>query len=202
MALDEKFSEAFVNLDYHRVIGYKLKPFSLWHRFLLEFFDSPLITGEKPNVESILQAIQICRVSFPKYPKPQSLLSKIRLLCHAFKPEVEGEKFASYVEDYAAFPELWNKEDGEETKKSSAPETLSMAVQLMEMGFCEKDSWNMPIGKAFWYTSISALLKGADIDFVTQEEREMSENKDEILRKMREAEAEMKKQMKEQASGI
>lgn len=201
MALDEKFAEAFVNLDYHRVLSYKLKPFSLWHRFLLEFLDSPLITGGNADVNSILQAIQVCRSSFPKFPDKQGFLGKLRLLINTFNPEEEGTKFAKYVEDYAAFPELWNKSD-EESKKSSAPETLSMAVQLIELGFTESQAWDMPIGKAFWYTSISAHLKGADIDFVTQEEREMNANKDQILADMRKAEAEMKAKMKEAKNGI
>jgi len=122
-------------------------------------------------------------------------------LINTFNPEEEGTKFAKYVEDYAAFPELWNKSD-EESKKSSAPETLSMAVQLIELGFTESQAWDMPIGKAFWYTSISAHLKGADIDFVTQEEREMNANKDKILADMRKAEAEMKAKMKEAKNGI
>ena len=107
-----------------------------------------------------------------------------------------------YIEDYAAFPELWSKESDASSKSSSAPETLSMTVQLIELGFNEEDSWNMPIGKAFWYTSISALLKGADIDFVTQEEREMQENKDKILADMAEAERVMKQKLKEQKNGV
>ena len=110
MALDEKFAEAFVNLEQHKVLGYKLKPFSIWHRFLLEFFNSPLIGGdEKPNISHILQAISICRVSYPNYPKKQSIFSKINLLCRSWDAEKQSQKFMNYIEDYAAFPDLWKK---------------------------------------------------------------------------------------------
>ncbi len=203
MALDEKFAEAFVNLDSHRVLGYKLQPFSIWHRFLLEFFNSPLITetASTNGVEDVLKAIQVCRVSYPNYPKKQGILSKIAILCRSWDVETQANRFMSYIEDYAAFPELWDKEDSD-GKPSSAPETLSMAVQLIELGFSEKEAWDMPIGKAFWYSSISALLKGAEIDFVTAEERQMQENKDQILKDMAEAEKAMKAKMAGQANGV
>lgn len=203
MALDEKFAEAFVNLEQHKVLGYKLKPFSIWHRFLLEFFNSPLIGGdEKANISHILQAISICRVSYPDYPKKQSVFSKLNLLCRSWDAEKQSKNFMNYIEDYASFPDLWNGESKEGSKSSSAPETLSMTVQLIELGFSEHDSWNMAIGKAFWYTAISALLKGAEIDFVTQEEREMQANKDKILADMAEAERVMKQKIKEQKNGV
>lgn len=194
MALDPKYAEAFVNVP-HKVLGFKLRPFSLWHKFLLEFYDNPLVAGEESvSAEDVLQAIQVCRVEFPDPPKRETIWTKIRLLLFSWDQEKESENFTNYIEDYLAFPEFWDKEE-EGGKTSGAPDTLTMAVQLFELGFSEADTWNMPLGKIYWYGAASAVLKGADIDFVTEEEKDMQRNKDQILADMAEAEKRMREAM-------
>lgn len=198
MANDIKFAEALVNLD-HEVLGFKLAPFSIWHKFLLGFYESPIMDpGKELKPDDILKAIQVCRCRFPDIPKPLSIWSKLRILSRTRDPEVEARKFSDYIEDFLSFPEFWNK-DGEDAPKSTgAPDTLTMAMAMMRIGFDETASWDMPLGKAHWYSAVYAMQKGADISFLTDEERHMQENMDDIMEDM---EAARQRFMEEQKSG-
>lgn len=200
MALDPKFAEAFVNVE-HKVLGFKLKPFSLWHKFLLESYGSPLTVEQEelPTATDVLQAIQVCRTEFPNTPERETFFDKVRILVRSWDQNAESEKFTNYLNDFLAFPEFWEKESDEIQKGSSAPESLTMVITLMEVGFTEKESWDMPLGKAYWYSSAAAILKGADMEMVTVEEHEMQENKDQILADMKIAEEKMKKRVAEGA---
>jgi hypothetical protein len=205
VALDPKYAEAFVNVP-HKVLGFKLRPFSLWHKFLLEFYENPLITGGEAVPKDVLEAIQVCRATYPNPPKRETIWTKIRILISSWDQEEEAKRFTNYVEDYLAFPEFWDKEDEGAKSGGGAPDTLTMAVQLMELGFSEEDTWNMALGKMYWYGAATALLKGADLDFVTEEELEMQRNKDQIMADMAEAEKKMKAAMaaegKNNAEGV
>lgn len=178
MALDENFAEAWLNCR-HKVFGWTLKPLSLWHKLLIRASGLSLFDGDEDvTYADIYRVAYACRLTYPQTPKPQGRVSRwyhsVRLfLCDANK---EASAFSDYINDYVTAPEFWSKEEASQGRvKGGAPEELSVVVGLMLQGFSEKEAWDMPLGKASWYSSAYAAWKGADLDFVTVKEREMQE---------------------------
>ena len=131
--------------------------------------------GEGVNVGEILAAAKICTLSYPNgFTKGIRLFNKMRYW--RYNDAKEGEKFQAYFMDYCHFPELWDaKTDGKGKSNNPAPDPLGTMCQIMRMGFSESEAWNMPIGKAYWYSTVQAQLDGADIDFITDKERKIEE---------------------------
>ena len=187
MALCKKFAEAWINSE-HKVFGYKLKPFSLWHKFLLQVYENPLIEGSSKSrditINDMVSAVQIFRLSYPQTPSPNKTWIKIRFFLRSWDVQKEVVGLRDFFNDFLSFPEFWEKQKDktEDIVKGGGgpPDVLSTASSCMSFGFKEKEAWDMPIGKAYWYSSMKAVHLGADLDFVTATEEEMQENIEDI----------------------
>ena len=128
MAVDDNFAQAWLSNN-HKAFGYKLKPFSLWHKFLLGVSDSPILKDgdTEVTIPEIIQACRICTVSYPRSPS-KGLLDSIRLFfrIRPKKVSLESSKFTTYLSDFCSGPEFWDKEEGK-SSKGGAPDTLSAA---------------------------------------------------------------------------
>lgn len=173
MAVEEKFAEAWLNTS-HKVLGVKLRPFSLWHRFLLDQLDTKLLSGS--NYLSIMDLYTGCMICRSKYPNVKIKVPFWRYLLLSRKREFTKhfEAFSAYITDFCGFPEFWDKQDSE-TNKGPAPDPLGTVVSLMNLGFSENEAWDMPVGKASWYSAAFSQMQGADIDFLTAKEKQMQE---------------------------
>ena len=183
MAFDETFAEAWLNCR-HKVFGFRLKPLSIWHKFLIRASEISIFDEDgEVTVGDVYRACFVCCLEYPKTPKRGNRwLHTIRLFLHNKAKETEA--FSGYIGDFVTSPEFWDKSGSEKSSKGSAPEELSTVVALMMMGFSEKEAWNMPLGKASWYTTAYASWKGADLDFVTAKEKEMQKNWEKIKAEM------------------
>ena len=206
MAVDPLFAEAFLSGN-HVIYGLKLKPFSYWHRFLLQVGLSPVLAEEDaaPLTRSDLYKFcKVCTLSFPNTIKI-TWLDKIRL---RLKGKTTPSSLKDYIEDHCSFPEFW--EDNSDNKASGgkslndAPEPLPSVVALMALGYKENEAWDMPIGKGAWVLATYAKQQGAELSFLTQEEREMfellktQESKDDVSEQERQYAEEL---MRKQATG-
>ena len=194
MAVDDKFAEAWLNAD-HRIFGLKLKPFSGWHRFVLSSINSPLIQEESEvNAAAVYAACLICSQDYPNADVKLGITVYLRMVLYRKKPEKVMHKFVTYINDYASYPEFWDKEEKKSSKTNGTPpEPLATITSLMGLGFTEKESWDMPCGKASWYSAAYAQNQGADIDFITQDEKEMQEEWKDIEKNLGEKEEEFLK---------
>ena len=61
----ERFCEAFAHIS-HRVMGRRLEPFSLRHRFWLEALESPLMSGGTATLVDLEMAARICAMPFAR----------------------------------------------------------------------------------------------------------------------------------------
>ena len=172
MAVEEKFAEAWLNTS-HKVLGVKLRPFSLWHRFLLDQLDTKILSGgDYISIMDLYTGCLICRNVYPNVKIKVPIWKYFTLKRKTKKITSEFEAFSTYITDFAGFPEFWEKEDSE-SNKGPAPDPLGTVVSLMNMGFTENQAWDMPVGKASWYSATSSQIQGADIDFLTAKEKEM-----------------------------
>lgn len=185
MALDENFAEAWIN-NTHKAFGWTLQPFSLWHKLILGSIDSPITNGDEENhvnATDIYAAASICRLKYPHQPKKPRfpLLTNLIKLRGAKRVAREVQKFVDYLTDYNSMPEFWQKQNESSSGTSKGPpEELSTVTALMLMGMSETDAWNCSIGKASWYSATYTLYQGADVEFMSADEKAMRDNWSEI----------------------
>lgn len=170
--LDEVFSEAWINST-HRVLGLKLRPFSLWHRFNLALIESPILSGKILNPLDLERACRICQL---KYPESVS----IKINWWSFRWRLAGRdfiaeqyKFGAYLSDFYSIPKFIPP-----TRKKHLPDDVShpppedirifSAVSTMT-GWSEEKIWNLPIGQAYWYAAGHWYQSGRELDFLTPE---------------------------------
>jgi len=174
MALDLKFAESVLNLN-HRVLGKRLKPFSLWHALLLEAIGSPIWLGKGSlTIPDLLAAVAVCSNEWPVFNLKAGFMTVLRSSCiSSNRLQVEGKKLVAYFNDYNAVPMLWtdDKKESKDKPKCALPLSLDLVAWLVRHGFGESRSWNMPIGLAHWYYIACARQRGGEIDLVSPEEQ-------------------------------
>lgn len=130
--------------------------------------------GDEVGISDLFAAAKICTLKYPKvFTRGVPLFNRLRFW--RYGNETQGEKFQAYFMDYCHFPELWNqKESGK--GNNPPPDPLGTVCQIMRMGFSEAEAWDMPIGRAYWYSTAQAQQDGADIDFITDHERKIEKD--------------------------
>lgn len=207
MAVDPLFAEAWLSGN-HVIYGLKLKPFSYWHRFLLQVGLSPVLdeSDDPPPLtkSDLYKFCKVCTLSYPNTLKI-SWVDKVRLI---LRSNASPTSLQDYIEDHNAFPEFWesNSDDKASGGKSlnDAPEPLPSVVALMALGYKENEAWDTPIGKGAWMLATYAKQQGAELSFLSQEERDMFEllKKGESKEELAEDEKKFaEKLMKQQATG-
>lgn len=174
MSLDLNFAESVLNLN-HRVLGKRLKPFSLWHALILEAIGSPIWLGKGTlTLPDLHAAVAVCSNEWPKFNLKADFLTILRnSLISLDRLQNEGKKLVAYFNDYNSVPMLWtaDKKETKEPAKCALPMALDLVAWLVRHGFGEARSWNMPIGLAHWYYVACAKQRGSDIDLVSPEEQ-------------------------------
>lgn len=174
--LDESFAEAWVNST-HRVLGLKLLPFSLWHRFQLELIDSPILkegaikTVDLPFV--LEHAIHACRVTYPDTVAAKIGLVSMRWRLAGRNINEEMRKFGAYLSDHFAIPKFLppiKKRYLPDTVNHPPPENMQIFSAVATMtGWPAEEIWMMPIGQAYWYAAGHWYQSGQELDFLTPE---------------------------------
>ena len=170
--LDNSLGAAFIDGGIrHRILGKRLRRFSLWHRLLLQAIDSPFLRKGEVHLLDLRNAVGACRLVFPN--------SRIvRPLC--FRPDLRKsvDQFLSYAGDYLTRPEYSiippARDSGvPQPRRGQAPESILMVGDIIAWsGWAPERVWNLPIGQSYWYRMLAQRAAGADVDFLTEEERE------------------------------
>lgn len=190
------FQESFLHTEGHRVLGYRLRPFSLYHQLVLDAIESPVIQGNVPiSLIDLEIACRVCSTSFGGYRRAGKRAGFFRKLGFAWRIATtslgaELRKFDSYFGDYVALPERHGggappSQDGKLYQDFPSP--LSIASLLIEHGLDGGDRakvWETPLGEAHWWSTAFLRLAGGENDLITEHDKEFIEG----LRKQREAE--------------
>lgn len=190
------FEESFIHSDDHRVLGHRLRPFSLYHQMMLEAIGSPVVSGRSAiSIVDLEVACRVCASGYNEYRKAAERVGFFRKFLFAKKvltTDMKSEllKFDRYFSDYVALPEKHGdtpvSKDGKVYQDFPAP--LSVVGLLMSRGFeggSREKIWMTPIGEAHWYCATFLRLDGEDLKLITEHDREFIEG----LRRDREAKA-------------
>lgn len=134
-----------------RICGRNLKPFSLYHEFLLKNLKSPLICGGEYSSEDLLSAILICSLDFKEckqrlFYKPSSFRWGLWILRWKYRNlNTAKESFEQYLSEYSLVPEHWENVN-EESKGYSAPWEMHLVHVLCKEYNCTlAEAWDMPL---------------------------------------------------------
>jgi hypothetical protein len=179
------FEESFIHSSNHRVLGYRLRPFSLYHQMILEAIGSPIMGGEKMVTLIDLEiACRVCASGFNEYEKAgrrEGFWGKLRWSIKALTSSLEDEiaAFDRYFTDFVALPETHNSPSSTNGKAyTEFPAPLSVAGCLMASGFeggSRERIWMTPLGEAHWYCATFLRLEGVDLKLITDHDREFIE---------------------------
>jgi hypothetical protein len=140
MSLDLKFAESVLNLE-HRVLGKRLRPFSLWHALLLEAIQSPIWLGRGMlTLPDLHSAVAICSNEWPKFTLKADTFTILRnTFLRGERLERESKKLVAYFNDYNSVPMLWtaDKAEKKEAPKCALPMALDLVAWLVRHGFGE-----------------------------------------------------------------
>lgn len=192
--IDEKFAEAWINTAKHKVLGRRLKPFCLYYRFLLDFVESPFLTGGEATPMDLEIASRICSCRFGDVPSTKVSAFRLFMSVSGRNLELQARRFAAYIADHYSPPEFWSPESQAVSTKGGPPEDLNIAAACIQLGLYggdEEKIWMMPLGKVRWYASAYHYHRGVDIDYVTEANRRMmKELKERLAREKAETETE------------
>lgn len=177
------FEESFIHTNAHKVLGHRLRPFSLYHQLILEAISSPIMGGS--GIVTLIDLEIACRICASDYNGYQDAsrrigwFGKLRWGIKALTRSLEKEaaKFDAYFSDFVALPETHGQGGSQEGKTyHEFPAPLSVAGCLMANGFesgRRKEIWMTPLGEAHWYCATFLRLDGADLNLITEHDREI-----------------------------
>ena len=168
--LIEGFAESWVNSK-HRVLGFDLLPFALWHRFQLQLLESPILEGKVVLPADLYQACRACQLVYPETIKGKINMWSLRWrIAGNFKMEVQ--KFGEYLSDHFAPPQFLPPVRNYHRTEvlHPPPEEMRIFSAVVALtGWSEEKIWMLPIGQAYWYAAGHWYQSGQELDFLTPE---------------------------------
>lgn len=191
MAIDEKFAGAFVdNETRHKILGVKLRRFSVWHLFLLQVLDSPFIQKGDVTLHDLKNALSICtkhkrgcRIKRSLFPlgvgTPKGFLVRLGILISEDGLRQKIEQFIDYVGDYLSKPEYDIIPQGGSSSRSAnpPPAIIALVYEAAQGANCKvAEAWDMPIGEAYVAQSMFYRRVGLLVDFMDEDLRKFRED--------------------------
>ena len=179
MPADTRLLEALLNRP-HRVAGLRLRPFCARHHALLELVRSPYLFGGPIGWPQLDLAASICASRDWAWQAPgfwRRLAMRIR---GGWDLARHHQKMHVYLKDYWTPPQVWEKDKpiapaGKAPAKEFPPVFFAVAAVIHQTGWDEERGWNMPLALVEWYAAAFARMNGAEIDLVTEAERQAME---------------------------
>ena len=183
----DRFCEAFAHVG-HVVMGRRMEPFSLRHRFWLEAMESPLVTGGVANLIDLELASRVCAVKFENLNRdvPGMLMrgpswwAKLRFLLWVCRGvvQVEYEKLQAYFLDYGCPPATHGSMPQSDNGKryESMPGMLGLVTALVRGSHWDPETvWALAPGAAEWYLVGIFAHRGVDMRLKTEHDEEFEE---------------------------
>lgn len=171
--MSEALEECVFNAR-HVICGVALRPFSIWHCWLLEFVRSPYVgaSADGGSASDLALALMICSREASS-PMGAGLLDltvdpAVIEAIHGVGILEASLLFQNYLRDFVALPRCWENGEGRPVK---SPLCLYMVAVLMRCGrMTHQESWSVPFGYARHLVLALAEAGGNDIPLMTAAE--------------------------------
>ena len=175
-----------------RVAGYRLLPFCLRHRVLLEAIDSPFLQplDRVITAEDVILAAKILS-TYDKVVFTEKLGFTDRLRVKALEMGNRLKSlYAGYIYGHivngCSYPKTW-KQEGKKYEK--IPWVLSCVANNVRNGFTLEEAWTMPEGEAVWFNICHAMYNGSEVEVMSTDEETALDDFDSIVDRHKEKEA-------------
>lgn len=154
------------------ILGFRLRPLSIWHVWALSALESPYVLGGNYGVEDVVNCLLFCTQTRESY-------NALALTCMegAVKGEIaaayleadkdgrfEAEKqLAAYFGDCTVFPEFWQDSKTDPVKdRLRCPGEWHLVATLLQMRICqtETEAWDYPIARARCWQAVESERQG------------------------------------------
>ena len=190
-ALDQRFAEAWINRDDHRVCGQWLDPYCQHHLLLLQLLESPLLGGAgEISWADLFMAVVVCSTPYGREVRMtrtrrlgrwlfwRSLWLRIRLSFRrpvftsarvsAFLLRQECAKFRAFQNDFQSEPSMFFDSEGDEL---TAPGQLARVVFMQRhLHLSPGELWTMPVGQFLWTYAATLEQIGNGISLTDEED--------------------------------
>lgn len=183
----ERFYEAFAHTG-HRVMGRRLRRFTLRHRLWLEVLESPLVGGGECAMTDLELASMVCAIPWQKlddrvprlldkewWARPLRWYRKWRfaLGCLVRRADRQYAGFQAYLMDHGCPPAGYYEQKIEEAEK--VPGVLSLVTGLMRGAGMGLEVWGLSPGEGEWYLAGVFMHRGAELPIKTPHDEEFEE---------------------------
>lgn len=164
-----------------RVVGVKLRPFSLGHSLLLDAVGSPFVRGGLPTDADFAMVLMLCSVSFDKgreWVSKGRVPLRFRMVAFwlAVASRAYGDrqytKLTEYLENYSTTPERWSPDSGAGGKMPKNQWQFVAHAVLCSDYADASGIWDIPLGMAICYTYAKAELEG-EADVINEQESDI-----------------------------
>jgi len=172
--MDLRFVKAFTAPGETRLLGYRMRPFSLKHRLALHALESPLVTPDKPmTLLDLFIAVKICA---EKSVRKLTFMDVVRMSSIKARPDrmdMYVKAFHQYS-NVSNWPKFWDK--NKQASSKGTPWILSVVSSLISNGFDEEVAWSLPESQAIWYHTTISIRNGNDVSLMTDDDEHIMED--------------------------
>lgn len=197
------WQEAMVHTEkggywHRRILGRRVRPFSVYHAHWLEVVESPLwVGGRKATLADLHLAVRICACDWREAPgviRRPGWVQKADFTLRALLGKGQFERWDEYQQDYLSHPHRTPKGSGldksdplgkhgilkkDQTIKcgdvntSPLPDVLMLVSGLMHLGHLSaREAWMMPYSEAEWLLAGLHFQAGHEGSVSTEHDRE------------------------------
>jgi hypothetical protein len=160
----DSYVQALIPNSY-KVMGIKLRPFSLGSYFLMRRFNCAFSNENietNGNIQDLLLAVSICSRTYNQFldwiSDPEQFQSwskewgdkiKLALENDQINILIEVNKFKIYMKDSVQVPKIWNNNEDGESKTSGAHWSHNIYIKLIsKIGYIPEQALDMPLSQA------------------------------------------------------
>ncbi len=171
--MDSRFSKAVAYIPKGRkVLGKTLLPICLRHRVVLEYYDSPFVTGEEITAADVIMAVRVMS-TFDKNEMHRGPTEEE--LDHIILLQVDKDRLQSvvadiklHIEENSNWPVFWNK--NKSGQDNGLPWEITVVSSIVRNGIPYEQAWTMPEAEAIWLHACNMAADGIDFRIVSDED--------------------------------
>jgi hypothetical protein len=190
--MNSRFAKAVAyNPKSRKILGRTLLPICIRQRVVLEYYNSPFVTGKEPTVEDIVFAVRVMS-TFDKdemHRAPNDAEVEAILMLRQNDEAMYSiiEDIREHINENANWPIFWEKEGG--GHPNGIPWHMTVVANLVRNGVSYDQAWTMPEAEAVWLYTCNLAHEGTDIRVVSDEDRATMEAHKAAVEEMKKQEA-------------
>lgn len=141
----------------HRILGQRLKPFSLGHYLILSRFDSPFVSDEPNKVavskDDLIFAVLVCAHEYEEFfdfinsPKHQAVIRRWGKAVGPFELVPKINAFWQYFLEGTRLPKFWEEANGTPRPSGTHWSQAILVAITSRVGYTQHQALNQPFAK-------------------------------------------------------